>query len=81
MTKKDSLLVEILSYAVLIAILCIPFAVLIGLLIWFSHAECNTFAVINPDFDVMWVRYHGCMVKYNGMYIPVNDVVNVLQGR
>ena len=45
---KDSLLVEILSYAVLITILCIPFAVIIGLMIWFSHAECNTFAIINP---------------------------------
>ena len=59
----------------------LPITVVIVLLILFSYAECDTFASINPDFDVMWVRYHGCMVKYNGMYIHVDDVVNVLQGR
>jgi hypothetical protein len=47
-------------------------------MIWWGRDSCDAFANLNPDFDVMWVKYHGCMVKYNGMYVHVDDVVNVL---
>ena len=58
-----------------------PFAIIIAFMIWDAHKSCDTFALINPDFDIMWVGGEGCMIKYNGLFIHVDDVVNVLGGR
>ena len=79
-TVKENI-VEALAYILIAIIIITPFAIVIGLMIWEAHVQCDTFAAINPDFDVMWVKRHGCMVKYNGMFIHVDDVVNVLGGR
>ncbi len=62
-------------------IFILPVAALLAFIMWWGYDSCNAFANLNPDFDVVWVRQSGCMVKYNGMFVPVNDVVNVLGGR
>jgi len=56
----------------------LPVIALLAFMMWWGRDSCDAFANLNPGFDVVWIRQHGCMVKYNGMYVPVNDIVNVL---
>lgn len=82
MNKETKLFLwDIFGYVGVVLIVFLPIAIIIALIIWDAHVSCDTFASINPDFDVMWVKREGCMVKYNGMFIHVDDVVNVLGGR
>lgn len=74
-------LIDALSYILIAIIIIAPFAIIIGLMIWDAHVTCDIYAETNPDFDIVWIKRHGCMVKCNGLYVHVNDVVNVLGGR
>jgi hypothetical protein len=76
--KTEALVLEVLLCLLIAVIIISPFAILIGLMVWDAHVTCDIYAETNPDFDVMWVKRHGCMVKYNGLYVKVDDVINVL---
>lgn len=82
MSKSTKLLIlNVLGYVLAAFLLIAPFAIVIAFMLWAAHDRCDAWAALNPDFDVIWIRQHGCMVKYNGMFIPIDDVVNVLGGR
>jgi len=79
--STKSLILNMIGYILAALLFIIPISIVIAIMMWDAHESCDTFARINPDFDVMWVRGEGCMVKYNGMFIHIDDVVNVLSGR
>ncbi|MHA2045389.1 MAG: hypothetical protein ACW99G_11380 [Candidatus Thorarchaeota archaeon] len=75
------MLIEILLTIGIVLFFLSPLILIIILSVHDAHEKCNIFAELNPDFDIMYVKRHGCMVKYNGMFVSVDDVVNVLTRR
>ena len=73
MSRED--VAEFFKLLVFVTVVVVVVLVLIGLPIYVGYrAGCHQFAEFNPELDVKWGFWTGCLVRTpQGIYVPKDD--------
>lgn len=67
-------------WLILICILAIAalFVCMIGGMLLITKSSCNQYALLNPEMDFAWRFWGGCLVRYEGVYVPYSKLIGIL---